>query len=309
VTFGETMALFRAREVGSLRHAADVVLGIGGAESNVAIGLSRLGVDVGWLGRVGDDSLGERVLREIRAEGIEVRGILDHEARTGLMVKERPAPASSAVHYYRGGSAGSRLEPDDIPPGWIEEAAVLHVTGITALLSESARACLMAAIARGRAAGVLISFDVNYRSALAPPEVAGPLLRAVADEADLVFGGADELRLLRPGAADPVQELRDGGVGEVVLKRGAHGASVFHSGRTEHIDGLRVDVVDTVGAGDAFVAGYLSGLIEALDVAARLERANICGALACTVPGDWEAAPMRREVARFGRQDVDPVAR
>lgn len=139
VTVGETMALLRTRDIGSLRHVSEMVLGIGGAESNVAIGLRRLGVDVGWLGRVGDDALGERVTREIRAEGVDVVGIVDADAPTGLMLKERPSPSSTAVFYYRAGSAGSRMRPEDVPAGWIEDAELLHVTGITALLSESAR--------------------------------------------------------------------------------------------------------------------------------------------------------------------------
>jgi 2-dehydro-3-deoxygluconokinase len=138
-TIGETMVLMRARDIGSLRHVSEMVLGVGGAESNVAIGLRRLGIDVAWLGRVGDDPLGERVTREIRAEGVDVRGVIDTQAPTGLMLKERPSPSSTAVFYYRTGAAGSRLQPDDIPPGWMEDVEVVHVTGITALLSDSAR--------------------------------------------------------------------------------------------------------------------------------------------------------------------------
>ena len=115
VTLGETMALVRTTEIGSLRHANSLAFGIGGAESNVAIGLVRLGIPTSWLGRVGDDSLGERVAREIRGDGVDVRAIVDPDAATGLMVKERPSAASTAVHYYRAGSAGSRLRPEDLP--------------------------------------------------------------------------------------------------------------------------------------------------------------------------------------------------
>jgi 2-dehydro-3-deoxygluconokinase len=310
-TIGETMALMRTRDIGSLRHISDMVLGIGGAESNVAIGLRRLGIDVTWLGRVGDDPLGERVTREIRAEGVDVHGVIDTQAPTGLMLKERPSASSTAVFYYRSGSAGSRLRPDDIPPGWIEDVELVHVTGITALLSDNARDCVLAAISRAQAAGVRVSFDVNYRSTLAPPDVASPLLRKVAENADLVFGGADELQLLYPDsdAAEAAERLVRCGCSEVVLKNGASGAAAYSSAAVVESPGFTVDVVDTVGAGDAFVAGYLSGLLQHLDVPGRLHRANACGAMLCMTPGDWESSPTLSDVERFCQPGTDPVLR
>lgn len=311
VTLGETMALVRTTEIGSLRHAHGMALGVGGAETNVAIGLARLGVAVSWLGRVGDDSLGERVAREIRAEGVEVRAVVDADAPTGLMVKERPSAASTAVHYYRAGSAGSRVSGSDLPDGWIEEASLLHVTGITPLLSATARDAVLGAVERAREAGVTVSFDINYRSALAPAAVAGPVLREVAERADIVFGGEDEFTILYPdtSAAEAAALLRDAGCATTVLKQGPAGATVFVGDTVVAASGFLIDAIDTVGAGDAFVAGYLSALLEGLDIAAALHRANACGAIACLTPGDWEAAPTRRDLARFLDGDADPVRR
>ncbi|WDM45098.1 sugar kinase [Microbacterium luteolum] len=311
VTLGETMALVRTTEIGSLRHAHGMALGIGGAETNVAIGLARLGVAVSWLGRVGDDSLGERVAREIRAESVQVRAVVDADAPTGLMVKERPSAASTAVHYYRAGSAGSRVSVSDLPDGWIEEASLLHVTGITPLLSSTARSAVLAAVERAREAGVTVSFDINYRSALTPAAVAGPVLREVAERADIVFGGENEFTILYPdtSAAEAAALLRDAGCATTVLKQGPSGATVFVGDTVVAASGFLIDAIDTVGAGDAFVAGYLSALLEGLDIAAALHRANACGAMACLTPGDWEAAPTRRDLARFLDGDADPVRR
>ncbi len=306
VTLGETMALARTTEIGSLRHAAGLALGIGGAESNVAVGLRRLGVDVSWLGRVGDDPLGERIARELRAEGLDVRAIVDGGAPTGLMLKERPSAASTAVHYYRRGSAGSRLSPSDVPPEWIEEADLLHVTGITPLLSDTARATVLTAVERASGAGVTVSFDVNYRSALASPAVAGPILREIAERATIVFGGPEEFALMTPDAAE---SLLDAGVAHVVVKRGPDGAAVFTADGSTEAPGFAIDPLDTVGAGDAFVSGYLSAHLDGLDIAAALVRANACGAMACLVPGDWEAAPTRRDLERFLAGGGDPVRR
>lgn len=310
VTLGETMALARATETGSLRHVGSLALGVGGAESNVAIALQRLGVPAAWAGRVGDDSLGQRVVRELRAEGVDVRATVDAGAPTGLMIKERPTAATTAVHYYRSGSAGSRLHPDDLPQGWIEDAALLHVTGITALISPTARDALHAAIRRARAAGVPVSFDINYRSALAEPSVAAPVLRELAEAADVVFGGEDELELIGGADADAAATaLLAGDVAEVVVKRGAAGATTRVVSDTIAAPGFRIDPVDTVGAGDAFVAGYLSARLAGGDPATALHRGNTCGAIACLTPGDWEAAPTLRDLERFHRSGGDPVLR
>ncbi|MEA5453807.1 sugar kinase [Sinomonas sp. JGH33] len=311
VTLGETMALARTVETGSLRHVSSLALGIGGAESNVAIALSRLGVDVSWLGRVGDDPLGERVLREIRAEGVEVLGIVDPDAPTGLMLKERATASATSVYYYRSASAGSRLSPGDLPDGWVEGAAILHICGITALVSESGHAALTAAIDRAKAAGVLVSFDVNFRSSLASAGDAAPVLRGLAEQADIVFGGPEEAALLGCGESpeDIAEQLRGSGVSELVLKQGALGATAFTGSGAEESPGFLVQAVDTVGAGDAFVAGYLSAYLEGRTVAERLVRANACGAIACTSPGDWEANPTLRDLKRFIAPAGDPVNR
>lgn len=311
VTLGETMALVRTTEIGSLRHANAMAFGIGGAESNVAIGLARLGVAVSWLGRVGDDSLGERVAREIRGDGVQAHAVIDAEARTGLMVKERTSASSTAVHYYRAGSAGSRLRPEDLPDGWVEGASLLHITGITPLLSDTARDALHVAIDRARASGATVSFDINYRSALASPEVAGPVLRELAERSDIVFGGEEEFAILYPETSVAVAAalLRDAGCATTVVKLGPAGAAVITADSLTEAGGFTIEAVDTVGAGDAFVSGYLSALLEGLDTDATLHRANACGAMACLVPGDWEAAPTRRELERFADRDSDPVRR
>ncbi len=310
VTLGETMALVRTSEIGPLRHAHNLALGIGGAESNVAVGLARLGITVRWLGRVGADPLGERVHGDIRAEGVQAHVIVDEQAPTGLMLKERPTGQSTAVHYYRRGSAGSRLQPGDVPQGWVESADVLHLTGITPLLSESARETTRHTIERARQAGVTVSFDVNYRSALASAHQAAEILGEFAREADIVFGGPEELVLVT-GADDAESAARAlaAGGAEVVLKRGPDGAAVVtDTGVTERA-GFSIQVIDTVGAGDAFVAGYLSARVDGKNLVERLIRGNACGALVCQAPGDWEAAPSLAQVIAFVDGGADPVRR
>ncbi|GAA4520679.1 sugar kinase [Brachybacterium paraconglomeratum] len=317
VSVGETMALMRTSTIGSLAHLPTVDISLGGAESNLAIGLRRLGVPSAWVSRVGDDPLGTRVAREIRAEGVEAHCTVDPERPTGLMIKSRPSAATTRVDYYRAGSAASALTPDDLPAGLIEQAEILHLSGITALISDSAHATNVAAVQRAVAAGVQVSLDVNYRSRLGSRERLGELLGEILGHVDVLFGGPEELSILTPGIAessdsDPHALLRaleaDGR--QVVVKLGADGGAALAGGTIHEAPGHRVDVVDTVGAGDAFVAGYLSAQLDGLDVPARLARANACGALACTTPSDWEGAPRLRDLdALLSGGAADPVSR
>ncbi|HYY10048.1 MAG TPA: sugar kinase, partial [Kineosporiaceae bacterium] len=295
----ETMASFAAAGIGPLRHQPVMHLHVGGAESNVAISLARLGGAATWIGRVGDDELGDLVLTALRGEGVDVRhAVRDPGAPTGLMVKSRRTSTVGRVAYYRKGSAGSRLEPADLPVDVLRAAGVLHVTGITPALSASARAATFAAAEEARAAGVPVSLDVNHRSALWSAEEAGAVLADLAGRTDVLFTGDDEAELLgATGSPEQmVEHLAALGPAQVVLKRGSRGALALLDGDLVQVPAFPVAVVDAVGAGDAFVGGYLAELLLGADPATRLRTAAACGAFACTVPGDWEGLPTRREL-------------
>jgi len=310
VTLGETMALARATEIGSLAHAPTMKLGIGGAESNVAIALARLGVPTSWIGRLGTDSLGDLVVRELLAEGLDVHAIRDPEAPTGLMLKEHRTAASTKVWYYRAGSAGSRLTTDDLPAGLIASSSLLHVTGITAAISQTARDAMHAAIATARDAGVPVSFDLNYRSALWSRGEARVEFERLIRTADIVFGGDDELAIVTGDAAGPeelARRIADLGPGHVIVKLGAEGCAALVDGVLVQRAAVAVTPVDTVGAGDAFVAGYLAEYLAGASLEVRLETAVTAGAFACLVPGDWEGMPRRSELGMLAA--VDPVHR
>ena len=303
VTIGETMALLAAERTGPLRHVPSMSVGIGGAESNVAIALRRLGVPATWIGRVGDDPFGELVLRELRAEGIEVRAITDPAAPTGLMVKERRTARSLGVWYYRAGSAGSRLGPADIAEDALSGAALLHVTGITPALSSSAADAVHQAVELARRHGLTVSFDVNYRSKLWSREAAGGGLLDLLRACDVVFAGPEEASLFVPAHEDPhalATALSDLGPAQAVIKLGADGCAAVIDGERYARSAIKVDVVDTVGAGDAFVAGYLAELLAGREPATRLDTAVTTGGFACSVAGDWEGLPTRAELRLLG---------
>jgi 2-dehydro-3-deoxygluconokinase len=298
LTCGETMAVLRGP--GPLRLGGALELSVAGAEANVAIGLARLGHQVGWVGRVGADEPGELVRRTLRAEAVDVSGVMTDPARpTGLMLAERRIGDLVRVTYYRSGSAGSRLSPADILPRIGEGVRLLHLTGITAALSETARQCVTDAAARAREAGVAVSVDVNYRARLWTPAEARDTLLPLTGQADIVFASADELAMLA-GHDDlqvAAQEMLARGVGQVVVKRGADGATAYADGATVSVPARPVTVADVVGAGDAFVAGYLSARLDGAAAADCLDRATVTAAFAIARNGDWEGLPTRAELA------------
>ena len=309
VTLGENMGLFRANSVGSITHVSEFALATGGAEGNVAIALARLGTPVRWLGRVGDDPIGRRVLRELRAEGVEVVGIVDPNAATGLMVKEQRTADATRVLYYRAGSAGSRLSTEDLPAAGIPNASLLHVTGITPALSASARGAVFEGVAAASSAGIPVSFDINHRASLWHEDPA-PVYRQLAEKSDLVFAGDDEARILFPDQESPLalaHAISDLGPRQVVIKLGAAGCVAVIDGAEYRREAIAVQTVDTVGAGDAFVAGYLAELLADLPVDARLTTAVTVGAFACLNSGDWEGFPTRDELGILTRSE--PVQR
>ena len=310
VTIGESLGLLVASRIGRLELVPTMDLGFGGAESNVAIGLARLGVPVTWIGRLGNDALGRLIERELRAEGVNSAATHDPTAPTALMLKERPEAGSSAVSYYRAGSAGSRLGPEHLDVGRIREARILHVTGITAALGAGPRASLDTAIDAAIDGGTIVSFDVNHRSRLWDDATAASAYREIAARADVVFAGDDEAELLT-GEREPAAQaaaILELGPTQAVVKLGAEGAYAFADGHAVKQRAFPVRATDTVGAGDAFVAGYLAELLADAPLSGRLRTAAACGAIACTAPGDWEAAPDRAAIARLLGAG-DPVQR
>ena len=310
VALGESLGLLVASRIGRLELVPTMDLGFGGAESNVAIGLARLGAPVTWMGRLGDDALGRLIERQLRAEGVSAAATHDPAAPTALMLKERPAVGSSAVSYYRAGSAGSRLAPEHLDVARIREARILHITGITAALGAGPRAALEAAIDAAIDGGTIVSFDVNHRSRLWSHATAASAYREIAARADVVFAGDDEAELLT-GEREPAAQaaaIIALGPTQAIVKLGADGAYAFADGHAVEQPAFTVHAVDTVGAGDAFVAGYLAELLAGTSLSERLRTAAACGAIACTAPGDWEAAPDRAAIARLLGVS-DPVQR
>jgi 2-dehydro-3-deoxygluconokinase len=295
------MALLDPVEDGELELDRLLRLRIAGAESNFAIALARLGVPVAWISRVGDDRLGALVRGALAGEGVDLRWLRsDPGAPTGLFVKWR-AGGRSSVAYYRRGSAASRLAPADVPDEALAGAALVHLTGITMALGATARELVLDVARRARAAGATVLFDPNFRPALwDSPEDAGAAMEPVLEHVDWYLCGAEEGGALLGADGDAravLSALRDRGVPGGVVRVGAEGALVAHGGDVRHVTPRRTEeVVDEIGAGDAFAAGFAYGLLQGWGAEHCTRAANTIAAWALRGTGDWETLPRLDEV-------------
>lgn len=300
VTLGETMVLFTPVDPGPMRHAFLWKRYVAGAESNFAIGVARLGHSVGWISRLGDDEFGATIRNFIRGEGVDVSQVrTDPEAPTGCAFKERRELVPGKVVYYRRGSAASRLAPDDLDPDYIGAARWLHVGGITPALSDSCRATVARAIAIARERGVRVSFDPNLRLRLWDIDTARAVLLPLMAQADVLLPGLEEAELLvgEAQAERAAERLLALGPQLVVLKLGAQGSLAAHAGGVVRAPAIPLPrIVDPVGAGDAFAAGFVVAQLEGRPLEESLRIANACGACAMTVEGDVEGLPTWRDL-------------
>ncbi|MEU8621795.1 sugar kinase [Streptomyces sp. NPDC048623] len=317
VCLGESMVTFLPTRPGRLADVPTFDRAIGGAESNVACALAAAGHRTKWVGRVGQDGFGTHLTEAIGAYGVDVSAVVrDPDRPTGVYFRTATDRATAAyeVVYHRSGSAASAMSPSTVPYDVVGGGRILHLTGITAALSDSCLA-LLRELTSPRPGRPLVSFDVNFRPGLwVDPVGGGPVLLELARRADLVFVGADEAEeAWGVGEADAIRAL----IPEpavLVVKRGAEGATVYErsvqprrrsrrggpgaeppvTDTVTHVPSPRVDVVAPTGAGDAFAAGFLHGTLRGLDAKARLRHGHLMAAAALTVAGDVAGSPARR---------------
>lgn len=303
ITIGEAMAMFVATETGPLEEVEHFIKRVAGAELNVATGLARLGFNVGWVSRVGNDSHGRYVLNCLKHEGIDTRAVtIDDRYATGFQLKSKAENGTDPiVEYFRKGSAASHLSVEDAGYTGFSSARHLHLSGVAAALSESSLALLNHAATRFRTQGKTLSFDPNLRPVLWKSEaIMVEQLNKLAFQANWVLPGIKEGEILT-GYRQPeaiADFYLDHGVDCVAIKTGADGAW-FKTAQGEQgsVAACNVSlVVDTVGAGDGFAVGVISGLLDGLAMRDAVRRGNTIGALAIQVQGDSEGLPTRTEL-------------
>ena len=319
VTFGETMVQYNARFTGAYDPRGEYMADCAGAESNMAVNLARLGVagvDVVWVSRMGDDDAGRFALAELEGR-VRVAAAAIAGEKTGISYLNHHADGSHIKTYFRKGSAASRLTFAEVEPH-LRSSDALHVTGITPALSDVCRDTTFAALEYAVAKGMPVSFDLNYREQLWRSAAdARDVFERMAAYASALKLGHDEAQAVWGeawSAAEYARRFQGQNGGVAVVTRGHNGAVAFDGANFVQHPGYRVDAVDPVGAGDAFVAGLLAGILERGDLRAflaadageraetlmaALRLANACGALTCTRHGDTAAMPSRDEARRF----------
>jgi 2-dehydro-3-deoxygluconokinase len=292
VCVGETMVMLTPVVPAPLADRPRLTMEVGGAESNVACGMAQLGDHATWLGRVGADPFGQIIIETLTAHGVDVGGVeVDRARPTGLYLKD-PGVERSTVHYYRKGSAASAMGPAFADLVLARAARLIHLSGITPVLSSSCAALVERLLAKSRTpGGPLVSFDVNYRPALWEPASAGAALLPLARRADVVLVGRDEAETLWGTAAPGDIKALLPDVPCLVVKDAEHGATCYEGDEPTFMPALKIDVVEPVGAGDAFAAGFLHGLIGGRSVRDRLRLGHITAAAALGCVGDLAVFP------------------
>lgn len=307
ITFGEAMVRLSPPHHGRLEVARSLDVEVGGAELNTAAGLVRLGRSAAWVSRLPDDPLGRLVANRAREAGVDDRFVrFVPDSRCGLYFLEAgAAPRPSSVLYDRKGSAAAGIEPGMFDwAGIFAGAKWFHVSGITPALGPAVAAATAEAMRAARAAGVRVSLDLNYRAKLWPRDEAARVLGELVPLCDLLIAGEADAEHLwgitGAGFAEVARQLSERFEVLVVATTRREGAGVLR-GRyagvafvdTEVVESAwhEVEVVDRLGAGDAFAAGLIHGLTDG-DFQKAVDYGAALGALKHTVPGDlpWVTA-------------------
>lgn len=297
VGVGEVMGLLDPDGSGPLEDAQHFTLRVAGAEANVLIALARLGHRAALVSAVGNDPVGRLVRRTLEAQGVDTALLhTDPVAPTGVFFKERFDDGLRRVYYYRDGSAASRLTPADSMLDRVGTPGVLVVSGLSLGLGrpEGLSAVVRQAVERFSAAGCTVVFDPNIRPGVWDGARARADFAEVSGSIDVLIAGGDEIAALVPDLAVPQAALAlcADGMRGVVVKAGAQGAVLYERGRGWPVAPFPVDtVVDPVGAGDAFAAGVVTGLLRGWPLLDGVRLGAVLGAKAVTTSGDWEAVP------------------
>lgn len=292
-TFGEVMALFVATDTDSVITARNYELQVVGAEANVAVAVSRLGLRAQFMSRVGEDQLGQVVIDELAKEGVDVTRISRVPHPTGTMVRNRGTTQPVEISYLRTQSAASTIKPSDIDEADIRATRWVHVTGISAAISPTSCDCVRTTMEVARRAKVKLSFDLNIRRKLWGEEVAGRVLRELAHDVDVLFGGSDEYQVLW-GSAIPLENLKSAaqaGVGTAVMTAGAGVIRILNEGNYFEYQPPSILAVDPVGSGDAFVGGVISALLSGMELSEAIVQGSRSGAEVAQQIGDWAGLP------------------
>ncbi|MFJ7728552.1 sugar kinase [Neobacillus sp. NPDC097160] len=299
-TIGDAMITLNPATKGPMRFVESFHRKVGGAELNFAIGCARLGLRTGWISRLGNDEFGRHIQNFVRGEGIDITQVkLVEGYPTSVNFKEIMEDGTGQTFYYRANSPTSTLSPDDLTEELFKNAKILHITGVFPAVREQNFEIILKAVELAKKLHVRISFDPNIRLKLWRKEQAILKLSQLLPFVDIILTGEDEAELLF-GVKEPkliIEACRKYGISHIAIKRGAHGSIGYHNGvYVEAPPAKARKVVDTVGAGDGFDAGFVYGVINNWPLEKTLEFANTIGSMVVSVSGDNEGLPYLEDV-------------
>ena len=320
ISIGEPLVQLNPLDEGPIRHVSLFEKHVAGSETNIVIGLSRLGLRTALVSKIGKDELSKSIYSTLKAEGVDVSWVQQIDKKNcGIFFVQRnyPVPGRSDVIYFRGDAAARLLSPEDLPIQAIKSSRSLHVSGITPALSESCRSACRSAIEIAKKNKVTVSFDTNYRKKLWSPEEARPVLKEMSEKADILFLDPDDASLIQgrrlADSGEIFRVFKNLGPETIVLKLGAAKGLIARTRDGEEVTSTpaRVPVHDSIGAGDAVVVGFMGGYLLKETLQKSLDMASACSALVVMRRGDYENLPDREYLeiwlkAREKNFDFDP---
>lgn len=306
LTLGDAMITMNPTTIGPLRYVSTFEKKVGGAELNFAIACARLGLHIKWISRLGKDEFGKFIYNFVRGEGVEMDYVQFVEGYpTSLNFKEIHKDGSGRTYYYRYQSPIITLTPGDIHPEMFKNIDVVHLTGVYLAIHPQNKLVAQQVIHMAKKSGSKISFDPNIRLKLWPIEEARKTFFTLFPYVDLLLTGREEITMILENEDETAwgDFARKYNIGELVIKDGGNGSKLYVNNRWYKQKAFPVSVVDTVGAGDGFDAGYIYASLHGYSYEERLKFANGVGALATTVSGDNEGLPYLDEVLAFINQE------
>ncbi|MFW2489906.1 sugar kinase [Clostridium chromiireducens] len=300
ITIGDAMIAMCPQEKGPIIFCDTFKRKLGGAELNVAMGCARLGLKSGWISRLGNDDFGKHILKTARGEGIDTSEVqLVDGYPTSVYFREVLADGSSRSFYYREKSPTSTMKCEDLNEEYFKSAKVLHITGVFPSITKNNQEIILEAVKLAKKNNLTVSFDPNIRLKMWTKEEAKEYIEKLLPDVDILLIGDEEIEILLGDVTieDAIKTFHGYGIGKVVVKKGAKGALGSDGENIYEVDAIKPKaLVDTVGAGDGFAAGFLNALIKGETLEGCVRYANAVGSLVVGVEGDNEGLPYHEDV-------------
>lgn len=300
ITIGDGMIAMCPKQRGPIIFSNNFERKIGGAELNVSIGCSRLGLKSGWISRLGNDDFGKYILKTVRGEDVDISEVkLVDEYQTSVYFREVLSDGSSRSFYYREKSPTSTMKCEELNEDYFKNAKILHITGVFPSINKNNQEVILEAVKLAKKFNLIVSFDPNIRLKMWTKEEAKSFIEKLLPNVDILLIGDEEIEILlgETTIEDAIKTFHNYGIEKVIVKKGAKGAIGSDSKNTYEVSAIKPKaLVDTVGAGDGFAAGFLTALIKGETLENCVRFANAVGSLVVGVEGDNEGLPCYEDV-------------